>query len=38
LQKLTGNELASTDRNIERARYLRHHLNREDGAHGAEKN
>ena len=38
LQKLTGNELASTDRNIERARYLRHHLNREDGGHGAEKN
>jgi protein arginine kinase len=38
LQKLSGGELASNDRNIERARYLRHHLNREDGAQRAEKN
>ena len=32
LQKRTGNELGSADRNIERARYLRQYLNREDGA------
>ncbi len=38
LQKLSGVELDTTDRNIERARYLRHHLNRENGADGAEKN
>ena len=38
LQKLTGGELASADRNIERARYLRQYLNREDGDKGAEKN
>ena len=38
LQKLTGGELGSADRNIERARYLRQYLNREDGAHRAEKN
>ena len=31
-------ELDTTDRNIERARYLRRHLNRENGADGAEKN
>ena len=31
LQKLTGGELDTTDRNIERARYLRRHLNKEDG-------
>ena len=31
LQKLSGAELESTDRNIERARYLRRHLNKEDG-------
>jgi protein arginine kinase len=37
LQKLRGVELDSADRNIERARYLRVHLNKEDG-HGAEKN
>ncbi len=35
LQKLSGTELDTTDRNIERARYLRRHLNKEDGA---EKN
>jgi len=38
LQKLSGSELDTTDRNIERARYLRRHLNREDGDDGAEKN
>ncbi|MGC3970289.1 MAG: hypothetical protein QM775_24050 [Pirellulales bacterium] len=36
LQKLNGSELDSADRNIERARYLRKHLNPADGA--AEKN
>ena len=38
LQKLSGTELSTTDRNIERARYLRRHLNKEDGAGGVEKN
>ena len=38
LQKLTGGELDSADRNIERARYLRQYLNRENGARKAEKN
>ena len=38
LQKLSGSELSTTDRNIERARYLRRHLNKENGADGAEKN
>jgi protein arginine kinase len=38
LQKLTGGELGSSDRNIERARYLRRYLNREDGAQRGEKN
>lgn len=32
LQKLTGSELDTSDRNIERARYLRRHLNKEDGS------
>jgi protein arginine kinase len=32
LQKLTGSELATADRNIERARYLRQHLNEDDGS------
>jgi len=32
LQKLRGSELTTSDRNIERARYLRRHLNHEDGA------
>lgn len=36
LQKLRGIELDTADRNIERARYLRAHLNKEDGRH--EKN
>ncbi|MBN8627711.1 MAG: protein arginine kinase [Planctomycetes bacterium] len=36
LQKLSGSELDTADRNIERARYLRKHLNPADGA--AEKN
>ena len=31
LQKLRGMELDTADRNIERARYLRRHLNKEDG-------
>ena len=31
LQKLTGSELDTADRNIERARYLRRHLNKDDG-------
>jgi protein arginine kinase len=38
LQKLTGGELDSTDRNIERARYLRQYLNKEEGGKGAEAN
>jgi protein arginine kinase len=39
LQKLTGNEMDTTDRNIERARYLRRHLNKEnDGGGAAEHN
>jgi len=37
LQKLSGVELSTTDRNIERARYLRRHLNKEDGS-AAETN
>jgi len=37
LQKLRGVELDTTDRNIERARYLRRHL-REKGTHGADNN
>lgn len=36
LQKLSGSELDTADRNIERARYLRSHLNPEDGS--ADKN
>jgi len=32
LQKLRGTELDTADRNIERARYLRRHLSREDGS------
>jgi len=38
LQKLSGAELDSTDRNIERARYLRRHLNRDNGDDPAETN
>jgi protein arginine kinase len=39
LQKLTGGELETADRNIERARYLRRYLNKEDGkGGGAEHN
>ncbi len=38
LQKLAGSELGVVDRNIERARYLRRHLNRENGAGKAEEN
>jgi protein arginine kinase len=34
LQKLRGTELDTTDRNIERARYLRNHLNPQDGTNG----
>ena len=32
LQKLSGSELDTADRNIERARFLRRHLNKDDGA------
>ncbi len=38
LQKLSGVELDTADRNIERARYLRRHLNKKDGDDAAEKN
>jgi len=38
LQKMAGNELGSADRNIERARYLRQYLDKENGSRGAEKN
>jgi protein arginine kinase len=34
LQKLSGSELDTADRNIERARYLRRQLNRDDGNSG----
>lgn len=34
LQKLSGNDLDSADRNIERARYLRRYLNKETGDGG----
>ena len=37
LQKLRGVELDTTDRNIERARYLRRHL-KEKGTDGADNN
>ncbi len=37
LQKITGSELDSSDRNIERASYLRRHLNANDG-NGSGKN
>ena len=35
LQKLIGGEMDATDRNIERARYLRRYLNKEEPAGGA---
>jgi protein arginine kinase len=35
LQKLRGVELDTADRNIERARYLRRHLNKSNGDDGA---
>ncbi len=38
LQKLSGTELDTADRNIERARYLRRHLTQENGHDQAEKN
>ncbi len=38
LQKMSGGELAASDRNIERARYLRQYLSRGDGSPSAEKN
>jgi protein arginine kinase len=38
LQKLTGGELETSDRNIERARFLRRHLNKGNGNGGPEKN
>jgi len=36
LQKLAGTELDQTDRDIERARFLRRHLNKEDGSQTAK--
>ncbi len=38
LQKLSGVELDTTDRNIERARYLRRHLNKESGSDPSDTN
>ncbi|MFZ5828983.1 MAG: protein arginine kinase [Planctomycetota bacterium] len=38
LQKLTGSVLDTNDRNIERARFLRRYLNRENSGNRAEKN
>jgi protein arginine kinase len=38
LQKLSGSRLDTADRNIERARFLRRHLNKEKGDDGAEQN
>jgi protein arginine kinase len=38
LQKLAGGELDTSDRNIERARFLRRLLNKENGNSGAEHN
>ncbi|HEY5311361.1 MAG TPA: protein arginine kinase [Pirellulales bacterium] len=38
LQKLSGVELDTADRNIERARYLRRYLNKEDASGGALHN
>jgi protein arginine kinase len=38
LQKISGVELDTADRNIERARFLRRHLNKEKGDNGAENN
>jgi len=38
LQKLTGSELDTSDRNIERARYLRQHLSPENGNDQSQKN
>jgi protein arginine kinase len=38
LQKLSGTSLDTTDRNIERARYLRRHLNQDVRDDGPEKN
>ncbi len=35
LQKLTGSDMDTSDRNIERARFLRRYLNKENGSHGA---
>jgi protein arginine kinase len=38
LQKLQGSELDTTDRNIERARYLRRHLSKDEGSNGSDNN
>jgi len=35
LQKLTGSDMDTSDRNIERARFLRRYLNKENGDSGA---
>jgi len=36
LQKLVGGELETSDRHIERARYVRRYLNKENGDGGGE--
>jgi len=38
LQKISGGELDSADRNVARAKYLRRHLTRGDGTAGPEQN
>jgi protein arginine kinase len=38
LQKITGGELSTTDRNVARARYLRQHLDKDNGARKTETN
>jgi protein arginine kinase len=38
LQKISGAELDTADRNIERARYLRRHLNKKEAADGSDQN
>jgi len=38
MQKLTGSELDTSDRNIERARYLRQHLSRDNGNDQSQRN
>ncbi len=38
LQKISGGELATADRNVARAKFLRRHLSGHDGSTGPEKN